>query len=79
MSDGAASLERALTAARGLKPGTWESVEALAIASMTAGHPESTQLLELARATAARLKAGTWEAVRALAWLSRAEREHPGP
>lgn len=77
MSDGTASLDRALTTARGLKPGTWESVEALAIASMAADRPEARQLLEAAEATSATLKAGTWEAVRALAWLSRAEREHP--
>lgn len=70
------ALERALAAAGGLKPGSWESVEVLSMLSLeTAGTPEAVKLLEAAGATAFRLKSGTWESARALAWLARAERE----
>jgi hypothetical protein len=70
------ALERALAAASGLKPGTWESVEVLALLSLeTAGTAEALALLEAASGAASRLKSGTWESVRALAWLARAERE----
>ena len=70
------TLERALATARGLKPGSWESVEALALLALdTAGTPEALALLEAASEAAARLKSGTWESARALVWLARAERE----
>lgn len=70
------TLERALAAAGGLKPGSWDSVEVLSMLSLeTAGTPQALQLLEAASATASRLKSGTWESARGLAWLARAERE----
>jgi hypothetical protein len=70
------ALERALATAGGLKPGTWESVEVLALLSLeTAGTTESSALLEAASGAASRLKSGTWESARALVWLARAERE----
>ncbi len=75
MSD-QAPLTRALETARGLKPGTWESVETLSILAIEAGgSPEGSQLLEAAQTAARRLKSGTWQSARALAWLHRAERE----
>ena len=70
------SLERALATASALKPGSWESVEALALLSLeTAATEEALELLEAARGAASRLKSGTWESVRALSWLTRAERQ----
>lgn len=70
------ALERALAAASGLKPGSWESVETLALLSLeTAGTQQAVALLEAASRAASRLKSGTWESARALAWLARAERE----
>jgi hypothetical protein len=69
-------LERALATAKGLKPGTWESVEALAVLALeTGGTPEGIGLLEAAGRAAAQLRSGNWESVRALAWLARAQRE----
>jgi hypothetical protein len=69
-------LQRALETAAGLKAGSWESVEALALLAIEAkGRPECASLLETARAASAGLKPGTWEAVLALACLARAERE----
>jgi hypothetical protein len=74
--DARPALTRALEAADRLKPGTWESVEALAfLAVAAAGTPEAAHLLQQATTTAAGLKAGSWEGVRALAVLARAERE----
>lgn len=74
--DERAPLVRALDAANGLKPGTWESVEALSVLALECGRsPEGVQILDAARAAAGGLKAGTWESVRALALLARAERE----
>ena len=71
MSTQPSALARSLETARGLKPGTWEAVEALSILAVEArGLPDGSQLLALAQATASRLKSGSWEAVRALAWLS---------
>jgi hypothetical protein len=67
-------LQRALDTAAGLKAGTWESVEALALLAIEAGEPEATSLRDAAHRTAAGLKPGTWESVRALAWLARADR-----
>ena len=76
MSTQSSALARSLQTAHGLRPGTWEAVEALSILAMEArGLPDGSQLLAAAQATASRLKSGSWEAVRALAWLSRAERE----
>ena len=76
MSTQSSALARSIETARGLKPGTWDAVEALSILAMEArGLPEGSQLLATAQTTASRLKSGSWEAVRALAWLSRAERE----
>lgn len=69
-------LERGLDAASGLRAGSWESVEALALLAIEArGRPECASLRDAARAAAAGLKAGTWESVRALACLARADRE----
>jgi len=70
-----APLDRALATAHGLKPGTWEAVESLAILAIEAqGRSEAHEVLTVATRTAERLKPGSWEAVRALAWLARAER-----
>jgi hypothetical protein len=69
-------LQRGLDAAAGLKAGSWESVEALALLAIEAkGRPECASLLDTARAAAAGLRSGTWESVRALACLARADRE----
>ncbi|BCJ39717.1 hypothetical protein GCM10010168_78270 [Actinoplanes ianthinogenes] len=69
-------LQRALEAAASLKPGSWESVESLAVLAIECkGTPEAEQLYQTASRAAAQLKAGTYDAVRALAWLSRAGRE----
>ena len=69
-------LQRALDAAAGLKPGSWESVEALALLAIEARQlPEFASLREAAHAAAAGLKPGTWGSVRALACLARADRE----
>lgn len=76
---GADSLGRAVATAGGLKPGTWEAVESLAVLAIaSAGRPEAAELLQTASRTAAKLKPGTWEAVRALAWLARAQDELSG-
>ncbi|WP_226345569.1 hypothetical protein [Agilicoccus flavus] len=76
MTDEFSPLEVALTTARSLKPGTWESVETMAmLAAELRRLPESRHLLDAARATAQHLKPGTWQSVRALTWLGRAERE----
>ena len=70
---------RALEAAAGLKPGSWESVEALALLAIEAsGRPESASLLADAHTAAAGLRSGTWESVRALVCLARADRELAG-
>jgi len=77
--DDRAPIERALDAAAGLKTGSWESVEALALLAVEAkGRPEGASLRDAAHAAAAGLKAGTWESVRALACLARADRELAG-
>jgi hypothetical protein len=76
MSNQLSALARSLQTARGLKPGTWEAVEALSLLAIEArGLPDGSQLLATAQTTASSLRSGSWEAVRALAWLSRAERE----
>lgn len=73
------ALQRALDTVTGLKVGSWESVEALALLAIEAkGRPESASLLQDARTAAASLKSGTWESVRALACLARADRETAG-
>ena len=70
------AVERALDTAAGLKAGSWESVEALAVLAIEAkGRPEATSLYDAAHAASAALKTGTWTSVRALAWLARADRE----
>lgn len=75
MTEQSSALSRSLEAARGLKPGTWEAVEALAVLAVEAhAVADGSQFLAAAQATSARLKSGSWESVRALAWLSRAER-----
>ena len=75
-SDELPPLSRALDAAAGLKPGTWESVEALALLAIEARDlPECGALLDAAHTTASRLKPGTWASVQALACLARADRE----
>ncbi len=69
-------LVRALEAADGLKPGTWESVEALSVLAIASKDlPDGATVFASARLAASSLKAGTWESVRALAWLARADRE----
>jgi hypothetical protein len=69
-------LQRALEAAASLKPGTWESVESLAVLAIECkGTPEADHLYQTASRAAAELKAGTYDSVRALAWLNRAGRE----
>ena len=69
-------LERALDAAMSLKPGSWESVEALALLAIEARQrPEFASLRQAAHTAAAGLKPGTWASVRALACLARADRE----
>jgi hypothetical protein len=74
--DDRSPLHRALEAAASLKPGTWESVESLAVlAAECKGMAEAEHLYQTALRVAAQLKAGTYESVRALAWLSRADRE----
>ena len=75
LPDARPALQRALDTAAGLKAGTWESVEALALLAIEAGErPEATALRDAAHRTAAALKSGSWESVRALAWLARADR-----
>ncbi len=55
-------LQRALGAVAGVKAGSWESVEALALLAIEAkGLPECTSLRDAAHAAAAGLKSGTWE------------------
>jgi hypothetical protein len=72
-------LQRAQEAAASLKPGTWESVETLALLAVECqGTPEGDELYRRAARAAAQLKAGTWESVRALTWLSRAGRGRDG-
>ncbi|MCZ7439380.1 hypothetical protein O7598_23440 [Micromonospora sp. WMMC241] len=72
-------LQRASEAAASLKPGTWESVEALAVLAVECrGTPEAEHFYRTASDAAAQLKAGTYESVRALAWLNRAGRELRG-
>jgi hypothetical protein len=72
-------LRRALEAAAALKPGSWQSVESLAVLAIECkGMPEAEQLHQTASRAAAELKAGTYDAVRALAWLNRAGRELHG-
>lgn len=64
-------VQRATEAARGLKPGTWESVEALAFLALAAkGSPDAMRFYESALDASRSLKAGTWPAVRALAVLA---------
>jgi len=73
------ALERALATAAGLKAGTWESVEALALLAVeVSGTPQAIGLLEAAGKAAAQLRPGNWESVRALAWLARAQRKVGG-
>jgi hypothetical protein len=77
--DDRSPLRRAVEAAASLKPGTWESVESLALLAVECkGLPEAEHLYQTALRVAAQLKAGTYESVRALAWLSRADRELHG-
>ncbi len=74
--DQRAPLDRALAAAAGLRAGSWESVEALAVLAVEArGRPEAEQLYRSALDVAAGMTAGTWESVRALSLLARAGRE----
>ncbi len=74
--DGRSPLQRALGAASGLKAGSWESVETLALLAIEArGLPEAASLRDAAHRAAAGLKPGTWDSVRALACLARADRE----
>jgi hypothetical protein len=69
-------LQRALEAAASLKPGSWESVESLAMLAIECkGTPEAEHLFQTASRAAAQLKAGAYPSVRALAWLNRAGRE----
>ena len=75
-TDPSSPLTRALASVAGLKAGSWDSVEALAVLAVEARDlPDSARLLETAHQAAANLKVGTWQAVRALALLARADRE----
>ncbi|MCB0913056.1 MAG: hypothetical protein KDB60_15710 [Propionibacteriaceae bacterium] len=74
--DGRSALDLALDTVSGLKPGSWESVEALAMLAIEArARPEGLPLLDAARSSASGLLAGSWQSARALAWIARAERE----
>ncbi len=69
-------LDRALEVVDGLKAGSWESVETLALLAVEARHTgRGVELREAARTAAAGLKAGSWESARALVLLARADRE----
>jgi hypothetical protein len=64
-------LKRATDAARQLKPGTWEGVEALAfLAVASKASPASADLYRSALDASTTLKAGNWASVRALAVLA---------
>ncbi len=77
--DGRSPLTRAVDAVAGLKAGTWESVEALAMLAIEAKDlPEGARILAAAQQSAATLKTGSWDSVRALTWLARADRELGG-
>ena len=68
-------LQRALDAVAGLKVGSWESVEALALLAVEAkGRAECASLRDAAHTAAAGLKSGTWESVRAKLRPPRARR-----
>ena len=76
--DGRPPLHRAWDAAAGLKAGSWESVEALALLAIESGArglPESAALLESSHVAADGLRAGSYGSVRALTCLARADRE----
>ena len=69
-------LDRALSATAKLKPGSWPSVEALALLAVEAkGRPECASLQNAAHSAANGLTAGSWDSVRALSLLARADRE----
>lgn len=72
-------LDQVLSTAAGLKAGSWESVEALAVLALAARErpDEAASLVRRASDAAARVKPGGWESVRALAWLSIAARAQP--
>ncbi|MBK9101696.1 MAG: hypothetical protein IPM90_09335 [Austwickia sp.] len=72
--------DRAAAVASDLKPGTWESVETLALLALAArDRPKDAALwCRAAEECAARLKPGGWASVRALALLSMATRATPG-
>ena len=75
-SDDRPPLDRAVEAAAGLKPGTWQSVEAYAMLAIEArGRPEARTLYDDALRVSQELSSGSWESIRALTWLSRAARE----
>lgn len=64
-------LRLAVETARKLKPGTWESVEALAfLAAASTPGPEAQALYRSALDASRDLKPGTWVSVRALAVLA---------
>lgn len=76
--DGRPPLDRALEAAAALRPGSWESVETLALLAIEAGArglPDSVALLAAAHSAAGEARAGSCESVRALTCLARADRE----
>lgn len=73
-ADHAPPFRRAMTAAAGLKAGSWESVEALSVLAVAArGRPEAAELYRRAAEAASDLKPAHWESVRALAWLAQAQ------
>ncbi len=73
------ALRATLDTVAGLKVGSWESVEALALLAVEArGRAECASLRDAAHTAATGLKSGTWESVRALACLARADRETAG-
>ena len=65
-------MSQRVAGARELRPGSWESVEAL---TLLASQTRDTTMLTQARQAAKELKGqGTWSAVRALTFRAQAER-----
>ena len=67
------TVARAAAGARSLKPGSWESVEALALLASLTG--DRTFVAQAQQAAAGLKGAGTWQAVSSLTLLARDERE----
>jgi len=75
-AEGISPIQRAVDSVAGLKAGSWESVETLAMLAIEAKDlPEGARMHEAAHRAANGLKVGSWTSARALAWLARADRE----